>query len=137
MEKFDYLSADWIEESRKVRGAFRTEHGETHRGVANYTITDVPFLDGGTAEFHIDLQSPLFFEKGHVESADFDVKTDYQTARMLYDDNSIGLNDLQDAYADGSVQIEGSVDELREFWADVIRKPGHIEMYDRIREFTA
>ena len=23
MEKFDYLSADWIEESRKIRGAYR------------------------------------------------------------------------------------------------------------------
>lgn len=48
-----------------------------------------------------------------------------------------GLDRLQDAYSDGSIQIEGPVDELREFWADVIREPGHIEMYDRIMEFTA
>lgn len=136
MEKFDYLSADWIEESRKIRGSYRTEHGESHTLVANYTIKDIPFLDGGTAEFHLDLQSPLFYEQGHSESADFDVKTDYQTARMLYHDTSWGLNQLQDAYDDGSIQIEGAIDELREFWADVIRQPGHIEMYDRIMEFT-
>jgi hypothetical protein len=137
MDKFDFLSADWVEESRRLRGVYRDEHGESHRLVANYTITDVPFLDGGTAEFHLDFQSPLFYEKGHVESADYQIATDYETARTIYHDTSWGLDRLRDAYSDGSIQIEGPVEELREFWADVIREPDHIEMYDRIMEFTA
>jgi len=137
MEKHAYLSPEWITESRRIRGDYRLEHGESHSLVANYTITDIPFLKGGKAEFHLDLQSPLFYETGHVESADFQITTDYETAHEVYKDTSWGLDRLQDGYTDGSIQITGKVDELREFWADVIREPGHIDMYDQIMEITA
>ena len=137
MEKHAFLSPGWVAESRRIRGDYRSKQGESHTLVSNYTITGVPFLDGETAEFHLDLQSPLFYENGHAESADFHVTTDYQTAREVAQDSSWGLTRLVDGYADGSIHIEGEVDELREFWADVIRKPGHAEMYDQIMEITA
>ena len=137
MTKHEFLSADWIEASRKVRSDYSVSHDDVPPWVANYTISNVPFLDGATAEFNLDMRSPLFYQSGHVDDPTFTVASDYETAKEIYHDRSWGWDSLQDAYADGRVQITGPVDELREFWADVIREPAHMEMYDKIVEFTA
>lgn len=136
MEKFEFLSPAWFEATRAVRGEYRSSHETKHGLVGNLTITGVPSLNGGAAVFHVDLRSPLFYEVGHVENADFSLTTDFETAREVYQDASWGLVRLQDGYADGTIQATGDIDAIRDFWIDVIRDPDHVTVFDQIMEFT-
>ena len=135
-EQFEYLSPEWIEATRAIRGEYRKRLGVKQQLIVNYTITEFPFADSGTAEFHLDVASPLFYDVGHVDDPDFWLKTDYQTMREVYQDASFPRDRLREGYDDGTIEIDGDADVLRAYWADVIRDSDRIELFDRIMEIT-
>lgn len=137
MASHKFLSPEWVEAVTEIRQrhASRSEHYP--RAVINHTITDVPSLDGGTADFHTDIRSPHFFERGHAaEGAELTIRTSYETARGLYRDGSWNLQRLRDAYADGSLEVDGDLELIPEWWQEVVTHPAEMMMYDEIMMVT-
>ncbi|MGI9642675.1 MAG: hypothetical protein ACR2N9_07815 [Acidimicrobiia bacterium] len=129
-----FLSPAWFDTVR----AIRVQHAEVHGAVAtyrtNHTVTNVP--DQGTVEFHVDLGDDIFYEPGHVDGADLSVTYDYATARAIYLDRSIRLEELRDAAGDDRVTFVGDPVIIRDYWTDVVGHPGHLGMFDDIAEAT-
>jgi hypothetical protein len=137
MKQHQYLSPEWFDAVRGLRQQYRATKGPDEPLLVNYTITDVPFIDGESASFHLDVRSPLFYEPGHVEKPDLWVVTDYETARRTYRDNSWSLDSIREGYESGLLQVEGDLDRVPEWWIEVVQDSEHIAMWDQIMMVTA
>jgi hypothetical protein len=136
MAPHPYLSSEWIEAVREIRGRHAAHLAHRPRIVINYTITDIPFLDGASAEFHTDVRSPHFFELNHDNDAALAVRTDYETARQLYSDSTWSLDRLREGYGSGSIAIEGEIELIPEWWTEAVGHPDELAMYDEIMMVT-
>jgi hypothetical protein len=136
MEQYAYLSPEWLEAVREVRSRYAGSHEPLPPLIVNYTISDIPGYDGA-AEFHSDARSRLYFERGHRPDAAWSISTDYTTAREVYRDTSLGMNQLTDAYEAGTLTVEGDLEAIREAFADAVRAVGYLEVLDEIAAFTA
>jgi hypothetical protein len=137
MASYPYLSPEWIEAVREIRGHHAAHLADRPRIVVNYTITDIPFLDGGTGQYHTDVRSPHFFEPIHDNDAALAVRTDYETARRLFRDSTWNLERLREGYRSGSIEIEGDIDLIPEWWTEAVGNPDELAMYDEIMMVTA
>lgn len=137
MQPHPYLSPEWLEAVRGLREQYRAKKGPDEPLLVNYTITDVPFIDGESAHFHLDVRSPLFYEPGHVDEPDLSIVTDYETARNAYRDSSWNLDSIRKGYASGHLQVEGDLDRIPEWWVEVVQDPEHISLWDQIMMVTA
>jgi hypothetical protein len=137
MQPHQYLSPEWLEAVRGLREQYRATKGPDEPLLVNYTITDVPFIDGESASFHLDVRSPLFYEPGHVDEPDLSIVTDYETARTAYRDSSWNLDSIRKGYASGRLQVEGDLDRIPEWWVEVVQDPEHIAVWDQIMMVTA
>ena len=108
-QQYQYLSPEWLEAVRNLREQYRTAKGPEEPILVNYTITDVPFIGGDPAEFHLDVRSPLFYEPGHIAAPNLSISTDYETARTLYSDASWNLSGIRETFTDGLLNTENKV----------------------------
>jgi hypothetical protein len=137
MISYPYLSPDWIEAVGEIRKRRVEVNASYPQFVVNYTISDIPFLDGGTADFHTDIRSPHFFERGHDADASLTVRTDYETARRIYRDSTWSLDRLRESYGSGAIAIEGDLELIPQWWTEVVSSPDQVAMYDEIMMMTA
>lgn len=136
MASYPYLSPDWIEAVRKIRMRHAEDSTPYPPVVVNYTVSDIPFLDGGSADFHTDVRSPHFFERGHQADAALTVRTDYETARNIYRDATWSLDRLREGYRSGAIEMEGDIELIPEWWTEVVSHPDQVAMYDEIMMVT-
>ena len=129
-----FLSPGWFEAVRAIREEHVQSHGAAGEFKTNHTVTDVPGI--GTVEFHLDLSTDTFYEPGHIDGADLSMTYDYQTARALYLDRSIRLEELRDAASHDRIEFDGDPEIIRYYWTDVVGDPAHLEMFDAIADAT-
>lgn len=129
-----FLSPAWFDAVRSIRARHADVHGAAGSYRTNHTVTNVP--EYGTVEFHLDLGDDVFYEPGHVEDADLSVTYDYDTARAIYLDRSIRLEELRDADIDGRVTFVGDPVVMRDYWTEVVGHAGHLGMFDEIAAAT-
>ncbi|MFK8023942.1 MAG: hypothetical protein AB8G26_08270 [Ilumatobacter sp.] len=129
-----FLSPGWFEAVRAIRDEHAQAHGAAGDFTTNHTVTDVP--GSGTVEFHLDLSSNTFYEPGHIAGADLSMTFDYETARAIYLDRSIRLEELRDAATNDRIEFDGDSEIIRYYWTDVVGDPGHLRMFDAIADVT-
>ena len=116
MPTYPFLSAEWIEEARKIRAEMadpEREAGAVPPATSvrmNQVITEVPFGDG-KLDAHLDTSSgTLEMETGHLENPDVTVTLDYATAKAIFVDGTLEAG--MKAFMDGKVRVQGDMAKL-------------------------
>jgi len=112
VEKYPFLSDDWVTEARAIRQELHAEGGRSPVDPVkmNQIVTEVPF-GPGTINSHLDTSSgEMVLEFGHLEHADVTVTLDYATAKaILVEGNpAVGMQ----AFMAGKIKVEGDLGKL-------------------------
>jgi hypothetical protein len=111
MSKFPFLSEDWLD----AVIALQDEYGGQLPPAAvkmkmNQIVNDMPF-GGATLRFHMDSSSGEGrLGRGHVETADVTVTTDYGTARALVVEQDQAA--AMQAFMSGRIKVDGDMTKI-------------------------
>jgi putative sterol carrier protein len=134
LPKYPFLSAEWIEEARKIRDEYRGRAQQVAHVVRmNQVVTDVPFGEG-TVRTYIDTTAgSLDLELGELEDPDLTVTMDYLTAKALLveGDPQAGMQ----AFMAGKIKVDGDMSKLMALQATP-PDPTSQEIASRIRSIT-
>ena len=139
VEKYPFLSDEWLAEARKVRAEFRGRAPALPVSVRmNQIIQDVPF-GTGTIKAHLDTSSgELEIDAGHLESPDLTVTMAYQTARALLVDGD--TQGAMQAFLGGRIKVDGDITKLIALQTSGINTAGNtaaLELARRLQAMTA
>ena len=127
---YKFLSAEWVEEARKIREELDSPAAAPQPVKMNLVITDVPF-DDGTVDAHMDTTSgELVLETGHVEGPDVTATLDYETAKaMMVDANPQAA---MQAFMAGKIKLQGDMTKAMALQTG----PPNPELTAKIQEIT-
>ena len=115
MDKYPFLSDEWIAAARRIR----EQHGTIGTPLPNdirmnQVITEVPPGDR-TVDAHIDTTSGnLEMELGHLERPDVTITLDYETAKSFFVEGATeaGMQAFTAAFMGGKVRVQGDLAKL-------------------------
>jgi putative sterol carrier protein len=134
VDKYPFLSPQWVEAARTIREDYRDKIPATaHVMRLNQVITEVPFGDG-TINAHVDTTTgELEMELGHLDGPDLQVTLDYATAKAIFVEGNPQAG--MQAFMAGKIKVEGDVTKLMAMQATP-PDPGTLELAGRIKEIT-
>ncbi|CAG4919424.1 unnamed protein product, partial [Acidithrix sp. C25] len=113
VEKYPFLSPEWIERVRDIRQAYSEQSDTPSVDVAirmNQIVTDVPF---GNSEVKIYIDSSEGFidiELGELEDAEITIRIDYETAKSIFVD--LDFQVAMTAFMAGKIRVTGDFTKL-------------------------
>jgi putative sterol carrier protein len=138
MDRYPFLSDDWVVAARKIRAEFDAlDEGVPNNIRMNQVITEVPFGEG-TINAHVDSTSgSLEMDIGHLDKADVTVTLDYDTAKSVFVDGTISA--AMTAFMAGKVRVQGEMAKLLLALQQLAPPDGSAatEVQQRIRDITA
>lgn len=134
-EKYDFLSAEWVDAAKKLREDF---DGETpapaHTIKMNLVITEVPFQDTDV-EAHMDTTGgDLQMDLGHIEAPELTVTVDWGTAKAIFVDQNPQAG--MQAFMAGKVKVQGDMTKLMAMQT-AAPDPSAQKMADALKDITA
>lgn len=139
MSQYQFLSDEWLEQTRKLREQYRDQVPEVPVTVRmNQIINEVPFGDG-TILAHVDTSSGrLEMETGHLDSPDLTVTLSYATAKAILVDGDAQA--AMNAFLSGRIKVDGDITKmiaLQSAGTGAAVNPAAGELVRRIQELTA
>jgi SCP-2 sterol transfer family len=111
VQRYPFLSEEWLAAARRVRAEFKGRTPEFPVPVRmNQIIQDVPFGDG-TIKAHLDTSSgELEIDTGHLDSPDLTITIGYDTAKALFVDGD--AQGAMQAFLGGRMKVDGDITKL-------------------------
>ena len=139
MSQYQFLSDDWMNETRRIREEYKGRLPEVAVTVRmNQVINSVPFGDG-VLHAHVDTSSgQVEVEPGHLDSPDLTVTLDYATAKAILVDGDAAA--AMNAFMGGKIKVDGDITKMLALQAagqSSATNPAAVEMVKRIQEITA
>ncbi len=139
MGQYQFLSDEWLEQTRKLREEYRDQVPEVPVTVRmNQVINEVPFGDG-VIYAHVDTSSGVLeMETGHLESPDLTVTLSYSTAKAILVDGDAQA--AMNAFLSGRIKVDGDITKmiaLQTAGSGAAVNPSAVELVRRIQEMTA
>ena len=134
MATYLFLSDEWLDEARSIRGEYEGRGGSIQHSVRmNLVVIEVPFGEGAI-HAHADTSTgELILDVGHIEPVDLKVTIGYEIARALLVEGNpqAGLQ----AFMQGKIKVEGDIAKLMALQA-VSPDPTAAEIAARIQAIT-
>jgi hypothetical protein len=109
-QKYEFLSAHWIEAVRAIRDEYADRVKAPPVLVrANVIVTETPF-DGGEVRGYVDTAHGLAIEAGQLDQPDFTATLDYATAKSLFVEQDPQA--LLQAFFGGKIRLTGDASKL-------------------------
>ncbi|HET9077653.1 MAG TPA: SCP2 sterol-binding domain-containing protein [Acidimicrobiales bacterium] len=139
MSQYQFLSDEWLEQTRKLREEYKDQVPELPVSVRmNQVINDVPFGDG-VIHAHVDTSSGyLDVEMGHLDTPDLTITLSYATAKAILVDGDAQV--AMNAFLSGRIKVDGDITKmlaLQTAGAGVTVNPAAGELVRRIQDMTA
>ena len=139
MSQYQFLSDEWMDETRRIREEYKGKLPEVPVTVRmNQVINSVPFGDG-TLHAHVDTSSgQVEVEPGHLDAPDLTVTLDYATAKAILVDGDAAA--AMNAFMGGKIKVDGDITKMLAMQAagqSSATNPDAVEMVKRIQEITA
>ncbi len=135
MEKFQFLSPEWIEKAREIREAHRDS--ETSFSVAvrmNQLVTELPFGSSELRTFVDTSKGLLDIELGELDNPDVSVVIDYQTARAIFVD--LDSQAAIQAFMAGKIKVTGDLTKLMALQGTISPSESGIKIAQEIKDMT-
>ena len=113
MEKYQFLSPEWIEKVRDLRQQHVDEHGKPNMDVLirmNQIVTDIPFEPGELQTFIDSSTGFIDIEVGQLPDADITMRIDYETAKAVF--VNLDVQAAMAAFMAGKIRITGDFTKL-------------------------
>ena len=111
MAKYPFLSDQWLDALFALNAEYRDKvPAPSVKMRLNQVVTGVPF-GGGTVTMHTDTSSgKAIVGRGHIESPEVTVTTDYETAKTLVvqQDQAAAMQ----AFMSGKIKVEGDMTKI-------------------------
>lgn len=139
MGQYQFLSDEWLEQTRKLREEYRGQVPQLPVTVRmNQVINEVPFGDG-VIRAHVDTSSGVLeMETGHLEAPDLTVTLSYATAKAILVDGDAQA--AMNAFLSGRIKVDGDITKmiaLQTAGSGAAVNPAAVELVKRIQEMTA
>ena len=139
MGQYQFLSDEWLEETRKIREQYRDQAPAVPVTVRmNQVINGVPFGEG-TIKAYVDTSSGVLdMEIGHLDNPDLTVTLSYDTAKAILVDGDAAQ--AMNAFMSGRIKVDGDITKLialQTAGSGAVANPAAAEVVRRIQEITA
>ena len=139
MGQYQFLSDEWLEQTRMIREEYRDQVPEVAVSIRmNQVINEVPFGDG-VIHAYIDTSSGLLdIEVGKLDRPDLTVTLSYSTAKSILVDADATA--AMNAFLSGRIKVDGDITKLlalQTAGAGAAVNPAAAEVVRRIQELTA
>ena len=136
---YQFLSDEWLEETRKIREQHKDEVPPIPVVVRmNQVITEVPFGDG-TIKAYVDTSTGVLdMEVGHLEAPDLTVTLTYATAKAILVDGDAAQ--AMNAFMSGKIRVDGDITKmiaLQTAGQGAAGNPAAAEVVKKIQDMTA
>ena len=135
MEKFQFLSPEWIGKAREIREAHRDS--ETSFSVTvrmNQLVTDLPFGSSELRTFVDTSKGLLDIELGELDNPDVSVVIDYQTAKAIFVD--LDSQAAIQAFMAGKIKVTGDLTKLMALQGTIVPSESGISIAKEIKDMT-
>lgn len=139
MDKYPFLSPEWIDKVRELRKEYVDTNGipATDTSIRmNQIVTEVPF-GGGELATYIDTTSGFVdIEMGQLDDADITIRIDYNTAKAIFVEMDAQV--AMSAFMQGKIKVTGDFTKLVALQGQFA--PGESNpqvMIDLLKEITA
>ena len=139
MGQYQFLSDEWLEQTRMIREEYRDQVPEVPVSIRmNQVINEVPFGDG-VIHAYIDTSAGfLDIEVGKLEAPDLTVTLSYSTAKSILVDADATA--AMNAFLSGRIKVDGDITKLlalQTAGAGAAVNPAAAEVVRRIQDLTA
>ncbi len=139
MGQYQFLSDEWLEQTRKLREEYRDQVPQVPVTVRmNQVIKEVPFGDG-VIYAHVDTSSGVLeMETGHLDAPDLTVTLSYATAKAILVDGDAQA--AMNAFLSGRIKVDGDITKmiaLQSAGSGAAVNPSAVELVRRIQDMTA
>jgi hypothetical protein len=113
VEKYPFLSPEWIERVRDIRQAYSVQSDTPSVDVAirmNQIVTDVPFGDSEVKIYIDSSEGFIDIELGELEDAEITIRIDYETAKSIFVD--LDFQVAMTAFMAGKIRVTGDFTKL-------------------------
>ncbi|HET6966391.1 MAG TPA: SCP2 sterol-binding domain-containing protein [Acidimicrobiales bacterium] len=139
MGQYQFLSDEWLEETRKIREQHKDEVPAIPVTVRmNQVINEVPFGEG-IIKAYVDTSSGLLdMEIGHLDNPDLTITLSYTTAKAILVDGDAAQ--AMNAFMSGRIKVDGDITKLialQTAGAGAAVNPAAAEVVKKIQDMTA
>lgn len=139
MDRYQFLSDEWLDQTRKIREAYKDQVPAVPVNVRmNQIINEVPFGEG-VIKAYIDTSSGILdLEVGHLDNPDLTVTLSYATAKAILVDGDAAQ--AMNAFMSGRIKVDGDITKLlalQTAGAGAAASPAAVEVVKKIQEITA
>ncbi len=139
MGQYQFLSDEWLEETRKIR----EEHKDEVPAIAvtvrmNQVINEVPFGDGVIKAYVDTSTGVLDVEIGHLDKPDLTITLSYATAKAILVDGDAAQ--AMNAFMSGRIKVDGDITKLialQTAGAGAATNPAAAQVVKKIQDMTA
>ncbi len=136
MEKFEFLSPEWIEKVKEIRETHRDNEGSPAVTIRmNQIVTDLPFGSSELRTFVDTSSGILDIELGELEDADISVVLDYATAKAIFVDldSQVAIQ----AFMAGKIKVTGDLTKLMALQGAMAPNETGAKIAQMIKDITA
>lgn len=135
VEKFSFLSPEWIDKAREIRQAHKDDVNNLPLAIRmNQIVTNIPF-DTDELKTYIDTsQGILDIELGEIENPDVSVVLDYETAKAIFVDLN-GQAAIQ-AFMSGKIKVTGDLTKLMTLQGSIAPGEQGLKIAEEIKSIT-
>lgn len=136
MEKFEFLSPEWIEKVKEIRETHRDDEGSPAITIRmNQLVTNLPFGSNELRTFVDTSSGILEIELGEVENADVSVVIDYATAKAIFVD--LDSQAAIQAFMAGRIKVTGDLTKLMALQGTMAPNETGAKIAQMIKDVTA
>lgn len=135
MEKYQFLSKEWVEKAKEIRESYRASSPEMPAIIRmNQLVTDIPFEEGELRTY-VDTSSGIFeIELGELENPDISLVLDYETAKSILVD--LDSQAAVAAFMAGKIKVTGDLTKLMALQGSLAPGEEGTKIAQAIKEIT-
>lgn len=135
MEKYQFLSPEWVEKAKEIRESHRSEDTAITVTIRmNQIVTDLPF---GSQELktYVDTSAGILeIELGELENPDLTVVLDYDTAKAIFVD--LDTQAGMQAFMAGKIKVTGDLTKLMALQTSIVPNDNGLKIAREIQDIT-
>lgn len=135
MDKYQFLSPQWVEKAKEIRESHKSEDTSITATIRmNQIVTNLPFSSEELKTYVDTSDGILEIELGELENPDVTVVLDYDTAKAIFVD--LDAQAGMQAFMAGKIKVTGDLTKLMALQTSIIPNENGLKIAQQIQEIT-